>query len=627
MNKPFTCFILAAGFGKRMRPITDNIPKPLLPIAGRPLLESIINKALAAGCIKIGINIHHLHDHIRTWIDNTGMNAVISLFHEPVILNTGGALKNAESFLDGYDFLVHNGDILSDIDIAELLRQHRLSGDIATLATFDLPAINNVLINGDGSFKAVGTGLRQSAGERLVAFTGIAAYSPSFLRLLPDGASSVLDAWATAVATGFRIGTFDTSGKYWNDIGRPEAYVSAVIRELRENGETVYFDPSASIGEAIGIEGHVILERSASAGKSSCMRNCIVLPGGNAEAGRHYENSIIGPEYAVPVNETAFGLSVADRGLLVGVGGSDRKYFRVRDGNETMVRMECRQDDPDFERHIEYTAFFACNGMPVPELISVDFDNRTAFFEDLGDISLYSWLKCRRSEKEKEQAYRRVLKIAAALHGCVSDYVAECPLLAARVFDYDHLRWETGYFLERYVTGLRGLKIDNPSALDVEFHLLALKADSFTKRIIHRDFQSQNIMMQYDGLPRLIDFQGARMAPPAYDLASILWDPYSPLNDDMRTRLLAFYLELQAGMAVNQFDPAEFADSLRYCRLQRHMQALGAYAFLSETKGRHYFRKHIPEGLRLLEEDIISLREEFPVLAGLIARLNIDLSA
>ncbi|MEK7196485.1 MAG: phosphotransferase, partial [Nitrospirota bacterium] len=140
-------------------------------------------------------------------------------------------------------------------------------------------------------------------------------------------------------------------------------------------------------------------------------------------------------------------------------------------------------------------------------------------------------------------------------------------------------------------------------------------ADSYPKTIIHRDFQSQNIMI-HKGSPGLIDFQGARMGLPAYDIASILWDPYYRLEDDMRERLLEYYLN----RIKNSASPLH-PFSILPCRLQRHMQALGAYGFLSSVIGKKYFLKHIPEGLRLLKEDVTLVKDDYPELYALVIKL------
>jgi|WetSurMetagenome_2_1015567.scaffolds.fasta_scaffold00138_31 NDP-sugar pyrophosphorylase family protein/aminoglycoside/choline kinase family phosphotransferase len=620
MSELPACFILAAGRGERMRPMTSHIPKPLLPIAGKPLLESIVEKALASEFGRIGVNTHHLNSLIECWVKDSGLKDKIRLFHETEILDTGGALKNAETFLETDDFLVHNGDIMSDIDLAALLEHHRASGNFATLAIMDRPDFNNVLIDKNGFLKGIGKARRPDSGEKMVAFTGIAAYSPAFLKVLPPGASGVVEAWLKAISLGFRIGIFDVSGCSWSDIGSPAAYVSAVLRSLRDKGENVHIDCSAAIPEDADIAGNVIIGESASIGSGSSLRNCVVLPNGAVKPGAHYEDSIIGPDYVVGVDETAFGLSVEGKGMLIGSGGSDRKYFRAKEPDRTVVLMECGHDDPDFIRQIEYTVFFRKYGIPVPDLIFVDLGARSAVFEDLGDMSLYSRLKFRRGDDAVEQTYMRVMEIMARLHGPVSDHVSECPALASRVFDYEYLRWETAYFIERFVRGVREIRIKDNAAIDDEFHRLAARTDSFTKRIIHRDFQSQNIMMTKD-IPRIIDYQGARMAPPAYDIASVLWDPYAPIKNDIRDRTLNYYLSLLADTTGGWFSSEGFTEALIYCRLQRHMQALGAYGFLAKIKGKTYFLKYAPEAVRLLKEDVEPVRTEFPLLAELIDSL------
>jgi NDP-sugar pyrophosphorylase family protein/aminoglycoside/choline kinase family phosphotransferase len=604
-----------------MRPITDHIPKPLLPIAGKPLLEAIMEKASDQGFTRLGVNSHHLACMIEAWLKTSRFAGRARLFYEPAILNTGGALKNAEAFLEGGDFLVHNGDIVSDADLAALYERHRLSGNIATLAVFDRPAINNVLVSGDGLFVAVGRGLAPVGDERLVAFSGIAVYSPAFLRFLPAGASSVLSAWVAAVGAGQRIGTgtFDISGCAWSDIGSPAAYASTVFAELGKTGETVYADPAAGIGRDIRIDGAVVIEKDAKVGDSAGLRNCIILPGAEVSEGARIRNSIVGPAYAVDVDEASFGTCVAGKGVLIGSGGSDRRYYRRGGVGQSRVVMECAAGDIDFDRHIAYTGFFRKYGIPVPALFSSDRGAMTALFEDMGDVSLYSWRRLPRPEEETEAVYLKVIEIAARLHGPVSDHVSECPSLAGRIFDYDYLRWETAYFLDGFIKGLNGRDVADPDGLGLELHRLALKTDSFTKRIIHRDFQSQNIMITPGGFPRVIDFQGARMAPPAYDIASMLWDPYAPLQDDMRGRILSSYLGLVG--TESWFDRKEFEESLPCCRLQRHMQALGAYGYLSMVKGKIYFLKHAPEAVRLLKEDISPVKAEFPLLADLIRSL------
>lgn len=615
MSDRLNCFILAAGFGERLRPITNHIPKPLLPVLGQPVLELLIRKMLALDVNKIGINVHYKKQLIQEWISCSEYKNIV-LFPEDPILDTGGALRNAAALLAGSDFIVHNGDIVSDIELSSLIEYHRTTKNLATLAVHHYPKFNHVALDAKGFLKGVGKSCGVSSG-RLVAFTGIAAYSPEFLKFLPSGASSVVDAWLSAAAAGYRVGTFDVSGCSWSDIGSPSAYASAVIGRLRNEGESVHIAVSTQGCSNLSLDGVVVIENGCTLGNSS-LKNCIVLPGGTAKDGV-YENCIIGSEYTVAVDESAF-TPVTEKGTLIGTGGSDRKYFRRKINGGTVVAMECSADDPDFSRHVEYTIFFRKYGIPVPEMFETDMNEKSALFEDLGDLSLYSWMKCPRSDEETEEMYRMIMNVLVQLHCKASEHVSECPGLAGRIFDYDYLRWETNYFIERFVKGLKAISIDTPDLND-ELNRLALKTDAFPKRIIHRDFQSQNIMIS-KGVPRIIDFQGARMAPSAYDLASVLFDPYAALKDEMREGLLSYYIGKMSEKSGAWFKTGEFRESLVYCRLQRHMQALGAYGFLSIVKGKRYFLKHVPHGLRLLKEDVELVRDDYPALYKLIASLS-----
>jgi aminoglycoside/choline kinase family phosphotransferase len=306
--------------------------------------------------------------------------------------------------------------------------------------------------------------------------------------------------------------------------------------------------------------------------------------------------------------------------ILIGLGGSDRRYFRVRNGGKTAVLMECGPQDQDYYRHLIYTRFLESHSVPVPGLIAFDDNNKWALFEDLGDTSLYSWLKLPHDEAQVEEIYQGVLDILVSLHGHATTHVNECPSLRDRIFDYEYLQWETGYFLDRFVRELRKADLADEVSLKNEFHRLAQKVDAFPKGIIHRDFQCQNIMITADGILRVIDFQGARMAPPAYDIASILWDPYHRLDDRVRERLVDYYAGEMKQNAAG-FDEALFRESIIPCRLQRHMQTLVAYGFLSVVKGKKYFLKHVPEALRLLKEETALTKNEYPELCRLVQSL------
>jgi NDP-sugar pyrophosphorylase family protein/aminoglycoside/choline kinase family phosphotransferase len=644
------------------------MPKPLLPILGRPLIGVILEKLAPLCSGEIGINLHYKPEMIRDWIRQSPYAAKATFFPEDPILGTGGALKNAESFLSQKAFIVHNSDILLDIDFRRLIDEHIASGNIATLACHRLPELSNVVVDKQNQVLDV-----ENAGSSRpdpqttadkTAYTGIAVYSPEILKFLPQGVSHATVAWVAASKAGYKVRAMDFTGCAWNDIGTPVSYARAVLDALRSCGETIHISPSSQCGN-IEIGGYVVMESGSMVNDGATVKNCIIMPGANI---RHrHENCILGPDYVVSLSESDmqpslhakekkrvsladplfvryFGItsSVTDThdsgrhlysaignpqsdiwsdAILVGLGGSERRYFRVRNNNVTAVLMECKPDDPDYERHIVYTGFFSSHTVPVPRLLNMDALSKRALFEDLGDASLYSYMRLPHGKRHIEEIYCRVLDILIKLHSRVTEHVHECLMLRERIFDYEHLRWETNYFLERFVKGLNNVSAGSKQALEEEFHRLAQHVDAFPKSVIHRDFQCQNIMMTPQDVPRVIDFQGARMAPPAYDMASMLWDPYHRLDNGMRENLVDYYIREMKKNSVG-FDEEIFLKSLVPCRLQRHMQALGAYGFLSAVKGKNYFLKHVPEALRLLKEDIAEAKKEYPELYKLVNSLT-----
>ena len=129
--------IFAAGLGSRLKPLTDTMPKALVPIAGHPMLEHVILKLKAAGFTEIVINIHHFGEQILDFLEaNENFGLIIHISDErDLLLDTGGGIKKARSFFENSDepFLIHNVDILSDVNLKELYDYHLRSGAVATL--------------------------------------------------------------------------------------------------------------------------------------------------------------------------------------------------------------------------------------------------------------------------------------------------------------------------------------------------------------------------------------------------------------------------------------------------------------------------------------------------------------
>ena len=164
-------------------------------------------------------------------------------------------------------------------------------------------------------------------------------------------------------------------------------------------------------------------------------------------------------------------------------------------------------------------------------------------------------------------------------------------------FGPDLYRWERDYFREHFVRNVCGIELEPSLERELESELSALgeRLSGSVRCLVHRDLQSQNVMIR-DGEPFLIDFQGMRFGCPFYDLGSLLCDPYVDFSDREREELLSFYY----GLSEGNLDPASFRNYFWEASAQRLMQALGAYGFLALKKGLRAFLEHIPAGLHNL---------------------------
>ncbi|MGC8796444.1 sugar phosphate nucleotidyltransferase [Thermodesulfovibrio sp.] len=582
-------FILAAGYSTRLRPITEHIPKPLMPIAGEVLLEWIF-KNLNALTTEIGINLHYKAKKIEDYIKK--QNLPLKTFYEKEILLTGGALWNAKNFLKDSVFVVHNGDIYSDANIKEAAKWHIENENSITLLVHDYKPHNKLIVDKDGNLLGIG-----NSDKSHLAFSGIAIYSPHVLELLPEGPSSVIDLWMRAIKNGFRVSTFKIKYSFWFDIGTPGDYASAVFDKLKRNFTSVYIHPSVCGCELIEPEGKIVVERDVKINKPFKGKNIIILPETEFTPENDYlSNLIIGKNFMIPFETPPIETLTS--------GGSDRKY--LRENNKVFCKWEKLSED--FEKTIALNRFFHEKGFPVPKILEVDINKKTIAFEDLGDLTLYSWLQCRRRDKKIETIYKKILENIGKLHWGISKQAKNLNLLE---FDYSYFRWESDYFLQECVKAL--FKIDEN--LEEELHSIAEILSKAKKVILHRDLQSQNIMLK-KGKVYFIDYQSARWGPAGYDIASLLWDPYVKLNDEIRVKLVNFYIK------SHELDEKAFLEELSLCRIQRHMQALGAYGFLSLKKGKRNFLKFIPDAIDLLIKDLEECHIDFSRLKNLVFNIK-----
>ncbi len=188
--------IFAAGLGTRLKPLTDSIPKALVPINGKPLLQHIIEKLKNAGFVEIIVNVHHFPELIIDFLkqnDNFGIHIEISDERDE-LLDTGGGIRKAAWFFDdGKPFLVHNVDILSNVDLNELYKQHTSTNSLATLVVSKRDTFRYLLFDDNkrlcgwinektGEVKP--KGISDITGFNKLAFAGIQVLSPKIFDLM-----------------------------------------------------------------------------------------------------------------------------------------------------------------------------------------------------------------------------------------------------------------------------------------------------------------------------------------------------------------------------------------------------------------------------------------------------------
>lgn len=232
MNFPKTAFLLGAGLGTRLRPLTERCPKPLLPLGGRPMICRAMDALLALGVERFIINTHHAAEvYSEKFPRKNYRGAPVELVRETVLLDTGGGLKNIEPLLVPADenLLVFNGDILADLDLKKLADAHEKSGALATLLLRTDARGNVAFDDASGTVRDLRDRLGD-AGTRRCRFTGIYVVSRKFFDEIPAGKiESVVEAFLRVIARGNGEirGVLDDAGT-WRDLGTPEEYAAAL---------------------------------------------------------------------------------------------------------------------------------------------------------------------------------------------------------------------------------------------------------------------------------------------------------------------------------------------------------------------------------------------------------------
>jgi len=295
-------------------------------------------------------------------------------------------------------------------------------------------------------------------------------------------------------------------------------------------------------------------------------------------------------------------------------GGSDRSFFRVvLPDQSSFIFMHYGTDIAENACWAGINRLLTDIGVCVPLIFAQDEEQHFLLLEDLGDTDLWS----QRSSpwEQRREYYFQVLRQIRKLHAFDPSGLPS-GLQLAESYSEKLYRWEQNYFLENFVGAVCGLELAPAFTRDLEQELNELidRLQKIKPSLIHRDLQSQNIMLK-NGRAVLIDFQGMRRGCLFYDLGSLIYDPYVTLTGQEQGELISFYYDLM----MPSYGRREFVHNFREASVQRLMQALGAYGFLGLKKNKPDFLKHIDHGINNLSAAAAAV-ETLPVLRELAGR-------
>jgi NDP-sugar pyrophosphorylase family protein len=280
-------FVLGAGLGTRLRPLTDDLPKPLVPIFNKPLITFALDHLIAADVESFVVNTHHLPERFPDSLgEGSYRGCPLTLVHEPILLETGGGIKNAERFLDaGQSFFVYSGDILTDLPLTPLIDEHFRRKNDVTLALRSTGVASNVAFQ-DGRVVDIGR-RRGLAGN--YDYANISLWNRTAFQHFTSGEKiSFVPVLANWIAKGGRIGGVVVEEGEWFNLSSPEEYlrVHQIIAEekwrpayLADPDWPQHVSPQAQLERNTHIRGWSAIGPQARIGSEAVVEDSVVWSG------------------------------------------------------------------------------------------------------------------------------------------------------------------------------------------------------------------------------------------------------------------------------------------------------------------------------------------------------------
>lgn len=637
-HSPRKAVVLAAGFATRMVPLSHDMPKALMPLWGKPMLQHVLEQLASWGVKDVVINCHHQPSEILAFARRFKHPEFrVALSFEPEILGTGGALRRMEWFFDDEPFWLLNADIACDLDPGDLIQAHQAGRNLATLWMHPSRGPRTVEME-----RSIITNFRSASpgGNGAFTFCGLHLVSPQVLKFLPaEGFASIIAAYEKAMQRGHRVKGVCLDDAYWADIGTPAQYIEA-HREIRNawyghHRGAILFNPDAEATSRLRgaqVSGFATAGQGVSSGKGTILNNAVLWDGARVGQGVTVSNAIVGRCTEV-LRNTAYlalpatvALDITEQAALckagwdpsrttaypLGIRGSARTMTRLIAGKNQAVLVRYRPERVENTLYAQHARFLEKAGVPVARVVLDLPAHHLTLFEDLGSEDLEHDVP-HVAQATVLRVYKRVLDAVVQLHEQGTRRARRTKTHLMPPFDEALFRWEVELFAKYFLKDTLGLSAGSIRRVGEELAEVGKRLSRAPRVLVHRDLQSSNILLKR-GRPYFIDFQGMRWGPASYDLASLLCDPYVSLPGYLQDKLLTYYCaRAKTGHHV--------LETFWWAAVQRLCQAVGAYVRLSRIRGAESFAQHVGPAMGMLER-ALRHTEPLPRLNGIVAKYN-----
>ena len=300
MNEITQAFVLGAGLGKRLRPLTDELPKPLIPIFQKPLITFALDHLAAVGIRKFVVNTHKHPQSFETFFHGSDYaDHSVTLVHEPDLLETGGGIKNAERYLGSEPFLTYSGDILTDVNVKPLIDEHFRRGSDVTLALRQTGLASGVALR---DHHVVDIANRYGIAGNF-DFANIAVWNSAvFQKIPPQKKISFIPILGEWIGRGGKIGGLVMSDGKWFNISSRREYLEVHCMILREDWKPYYVKTrdwperiakSAAVDPSARLRGCSVVGEHCRVGAQAILEDTILWPASEIASQSQLQSCIV----------------------------------------------------------------------------------------------------------------------------------------------------------------------------------------------------------------------------------------------------------------------------------------------------------------------------------------------